>query len=239
MGHGWGQHTDSVGGWWGPGRGSSGAGFGAGFGGRGRPGPPPWLADLFGLGAPPPRGPRVRRGDVRAAILSVLAEADGGPDGTDSPVSSEINGYGVIQAIGERSGGAWRPSPGSVYPTISQLEDEGLVTTEESRGRRVLGLTDEGRQYAASNQAELAAVWETFDSDARGSGARGADGPDYARLKPELGQLMSAVWQIATQGTDRQRAEAITVLVETRRKLYGLLAADEEPVDEELGEHDG
>jgi DNA-binding PadR family transcriptional regulator len=163
---------------------------------------------------------------VRAAILSVLADA-----GADQ----EINGYGVIQAIGERSAGAWRPSPGSVYPTISQLEDEGLVATEESRGRRVLRLTEEGRQYAADNRGELDAVWEGFDPEpsAPRSGSRAGGGPDYAQLKPEIGQLMSAVWQIATQGTDRQRAEAISVLVETRRKLYGLLAADQDEIEAE------
>lgn len=223
MGHGWGQHTDPLGGW--------GRGFAGGFGGRGRPGPPPWLADLFGMGAPPQRGPRARRGDVRAAILSVLADAG---------AEQEINGYGVIQAIGDRSAGAWRPSPGSVYPTISQLEDEGLVTTEESRGRRVLRLTAEGQQYAEDNRAELDAVWEAFDPEpsAPRSGSRTGGGPDYAQLKPEIGQLMSAVWQIATQGTDRQRREAIALLIETRRKLYGLLAADEDPTDDEPGEHD-
>jgi len=220
MGHGWGQHTDPVG-WWGS----------RGGPGRGRPGPPPWLADLFGMGAPPPRAPRARRGDVRAAILSVLADAG---------AEQEINGYGVIQAIGDRSDGAWRPSPGSVYPTISQLEDEGLVTTEESRGRRVLRLTDDGRQYAADNRAELDAVWEAFDPEpsAARTGSRPGGGPDYAQLKPEIGKLMSAVWQIATQGSDRQRREAIALVIETRRKLYGLLAADEELTDEELGEHD-
>jgi DNA-binding PadR family transcriptional regulator len=185
------------------------------------------LADLFGLAPPPARGPRARRGDVRAAILSVLAEADAGsPD-------AEINGYGIISAIGERSAGAWRPSPGSVYPTISQLEDEGLVTTTESRGRRVLGLTDQGRAYVEDNAGELAAVWDAFESDGGSrAGARSGGGPDYARLKPEIGQLMSAVWQIATQGTDRQRAEAIALLVETRRRLYGLLAAEQDEGEE-------
>ena len=231
MGHGWGQHTDSAG-WWGAGRGGPGLG---GFGGRGRPGPPPWLADLFGMGTPPPRAPRARRGDVRAAILSVLAEADAASDSGDS--TQEINGYGVIQAITDRSDGAWRPSPGSVYPTISQLEDEGLVITEESRGRRVLRLTEAGRAYAQDNQRELTAVWDGFGAEAgastRSSGSGGS--VDYAQLKPEIGKLMSAVWQIATQGTDRQRAEAISLLVETRRRLYGLLAADHDEPDEPDG----
>lgn len=213
MGHGWGQHTDPVG-WWSAGRGPGGSG---GFGGRGRPGPPPWLADLFGMGAPPQRSSRVRRGDVRAAILSVLAE---------SAAEDEINGYGVIQAITDRSAGSWRPSPGSVYPTISQLEDEGLVTTQESRGRRVLRLTDAGRSYAEDNVQELAGVWDAFAPEGART-SRSGGGPDYAQLKPEIGKLMSAVWQIATQGSDRQRAEAIALVVETRRKLYGLLAQDD------------
>ncbi len=79
---------------------------------------------LFGLAQQErSRAPRARRGDVRVAILAVLAD---GP----------LNGYQVIQEIADRTGGAWRPSPGSVYPTISQLEDEGLVESDDERGRR-------------------------------------------------------------------------------------------------------
>src|SRR5688572_30368032 len=121
-------------------------------GGRGRPGPPPWLAEIFGMTPPaPPRAPRVRRGDVRAAILDVLAV-------------EPLNGYQVIQQIAERSGGAWRPSPGSVYPTISQLEDEGLITADQERGR-TLRLTPEGEAYVAEHPDELGAVWAAFDAE--------------------------------------------------------------------------
>ncbi|MDN4172340.1 PadR family transcriptional regulator [Nocardioides sp. SOB77] len=178
--------------------------------GRRGGGPPPWLAGLFGApdGRSERRGPRVRRGDVRAAILDVLAHA---------PESEPLNGYQVIQTITDRSEGAWRPSPGSVYPTIQQLEDEGLVETDEGRGRRALRLTEEGRAYVADHPEELAAVWSPFEAareDARG----GVD------VRPEIGQVMSAVWQIVTTGTEGQRRAAVEVLVDTRRRLYGILA---------------
>lgn len=205
-----------------PPRSGWGGSWSRGWGGSstGRPGPPPWLADLLGMGSPAHRGPKVRRGDVRAAILGVLADP---PEGAD-----ELNGYQVIQVIGERSGDAWRPSPGSVYPTISQLQDEGLVATDDERGRRVLRLTDAGRAYCDAHPDELAAVWAPFETDQGTERTRRGSSPDYMALKPEIGQLMSAVWQIATQGTERQRAEAIEVLVEARRRLYGLLAEGDE-----------
>jgi len=178
-------------------------------GGRGRQGPPTWLAEIFGMTPPaPPRAARARRGDVRAAILDVLAV-------------EPLNGYQVIQQIAERSGGAWRPSPGSVYPTISQLEDEGLVVSDHERGR-TLQLTPEGEAYVAEHPEELAAVWTSFDTEPV------EDGPDLSVLKSEVGQLVSAAWQIITSGTDQQRKDAMAVLIETRRKLYGLLA-DEDP----------
>ena len=131
-----------------------------------------------------------------------------------------MNGYQIIGQIAERTGGAWKPSPGSVYPTISQLEDEGLIEADDARGRRTLRLTDEGRAYVEANAAELAAVWAPFGSPSVERGAR----RDFSNLKPEIGQVMNAVWQIISTGTDQQKREAIEVLVETRRKLYGLLA---------------
>ena len=134
------------------------------------------------------RGPRVRRGDVRAAILDVVRA------GTER--GEPVNGYQVIQEIAERSGGAWRPSPGSVYPTIQQLEDEGLVEADDERGRRTLRLTAEGEAYVAANPDELASVWAPFESERR------RQSTDFAGLKPEIGQVMGAVWQIVTTGTD-------------------------------------
>jgi DNA-binding PadR family transcriptional regulator len=225
----WGRDFESM--FWQHGRGS---GHGPGRSGRGgewsgpwgswqwgspgrRSGPPPWLAGLFGLATQEAsRAPRVRRGDVRVAILAVLAA---GP----------LNGYQVIQEIADRTGGAWRPSPGSVYPTISQLEDEGLVEGDDERGRRTLRLSDAGRAYLAEHDDEVAGVWAPFEE---GGSRRSEDDPDetdavdFTSLKPELGRVMNAVWQIITTGTDEQRRAAIGVLVEARRGLYRVLADD-------------
>jgi len=187
-------------------------------------GPPPWVAGLFGLAQPEQkRGPRVRRGDVRPAILDVLRNA--------AENGEQVNGYQVIQQIAERSGGSWRPSPGSVYPTIQQLQDEGLVASDDDRGRRSLTLTEEGQAYVADHADELAEVWAPFERRDRDS--RESRGGEYADLKPEIGQVMSAVWQIVTSGSDRQRRAAIDVLVDTRRKLYGILADGDETDAEE------
>jgi DNA-binding PadR family transcriptional regulator len=176
------------------------------------------VAGLFGLGQmhDQRRGPRVRRGDVRSAILDVLRTAEESGDA--------VNGYQVIQQISERSDGAWRPSPGSVYPTIQQLEDEGLVDTDDERGRRALRLSESGRQYVAEHAGELAAVWRPFERPA----GEEESASSFAGLKPEIGQVMGAVWQIVTSGSEAQQRAAIDVLVETRRKLYGLLADGED-----------
>lgn len=182
-------------------------------------GPPPWLAGLFGMGRPEGgRGPRVRRGDVRAAILDVLRAA---AEREESP-----NGYQVIQQITDKSGGAWKPSPGSVYPTIQQLEDEGLVEADDERGRRALRLTEAGAAYCADNAAELEAVWVPFQEPASTAGQPNAD------FKAEVGQVMGAVWQVVTTGSEPQRAAAVEVLVEARRKLYGILADGPEATEE-------
>ncbi|HSE70057.1 MAG TPA: PadR family transcriptional regulator [Nocardioidaceae bacterium] len=167
-------------------------------------GPPPWIAGLLGMAQQTQnRGPKVRRGDVRAAILDVLAV-------------EPMNGYQIIQQIAERSGGAWKPSPGSVYPTLQQLEDEGLVEADEQEGRRTLRLSQAGRDYVAAHPEELADTWRAFDGS--------EDAPRSHDFKPLIGQVMAAVWQIMMSGNRQQQAEAAEVLAETRRKLYGLLA---------------
>ncbi|HET6626174.1 MAG TPA: PadR family transcriptional regulator, partial [Nocardioidaceae bacterium] len=174
-GSGWDKHWQHRGGPWGA-------------------GPPPWVSGLLNLAQPSPgRGPKVRRGDVRAAILDVLAV-------------EPMNGYQIIQQIAERSGGAWKPSPGSVYPTVQQLEDEGLVEGTDGAGRRLLRLTDQGRAYVDEHPDELAATWRSFDEAA--SAEQEASGPD---LKPVIGQVMGAVWQVVTTGTRQQQAEAAEI----------------------------
>ena len=173
------------------------------FGGGGQMFGPPW--------GPPPRwrGPKARRGDVRAAILAVLAE-------------QPMNGYGIIQEIAERSGGVWKPSPGSIYPTLQQLEDEGLVTADAEVGRRTFRLTDEGRTYVAEHQDEVSAPWEAMSAPAD---------DDQNGLKPMLGQVATAMWQILATGTPEQQAKARDAVSELRRKLYGILADEGDDQD--------
>ncbi|HET6686162.1 MAG TPA: PadR family transcriptional regulator [Jiangellaceae bacterium] len=167
------------------------------FGGAG-----PWGPPGFGGSRGPWRGPRARRGDIRAAILAVLAE-------------QPMNGYQIIQEISERSGGMWKPSPGSIYPTLQQLEDEGLARTEVQEGRRTFELTDDGRAYVDSHADEMAAVWEAMSPSAD-------DESDDVR--PLIGQAAAALWQIMATGSPAQKARAREVLAETRRTLYGILA---------------
>jgi DNA-binding PadR family transcriptional regulator len=195
-------------------RGHHGFGPWAMFGG----GPGPWGPPGRPWGGPPPwgrRGPKARRGDVRAAILSVLA---------DRP----MNGYQIIQEITERSGGVWRPSPGSVYPTLQQLEDEGLVRTGDEAGRRAYQLTDEGQRYVTSHADELAAPWAAMSAS--------ADDDDVNGLRPLIGQAASALWQILATGSDEQQARAREVLADTRRRLYGILADGDGEDDDEGGD---
>src|SRR3984957_16924829 len=176
-----------------------------GFGGTGGPGlhgVGPWMRD--GRGG---RGTRARRGDVRAASLALLAE-------------QPMNGYQIIQEIGERSGGVWRPSPGSIYPALQQLEDEGLIRAEAGEGgRRAFQLTDEGRAYATAHPDELNAPWDVVAGSAGGAAIE---------MRNLIGQVAMAAFQVISAGTDAQAAQARKVLTDTRKSLYRILAADEE-----------
>jgi DNA-binding PadR family transcriptional regulator len=171
------------------------------FAGWGPLGNPPPFGAPWARG---PRAPKARRGDVRAAILAVLADAP-------------RNGYQIIQEIAERSRGVWKPSPGSIYPTLQQLEDEGLVRAEENAGRRAYALTEEGRAYVAEHADEVAAPWEAMTE---------ADSEDG--IKPLIGQVAAAVWQIVAVGTAEQQARGREALIELRRKLYAILSEDDQ-----------
>jgi DNA-binding PadR family transcriptional regulator len=162
-------------------------------------------------GGPGGRGRRGQRsrGDVRTAVLALLAE-------------QPMHGYQIIQEITERSEGAWVPSPGSVYPTISQLADEGLVHTEKTDGRTVARLTESGQTYASEHRDELEAVWNT---------AAAAGDDDITELRATGQGLVAAAAQVAHTGTPAQLAKATGLLGETRRRLYLLLAGDD-PADE-------
>ena len=195
----------------GPGGPLGGPVFGPGFGGPGFAGG----TEGFGPHWREPRGmrgPRARRGDVRAAALALLAE-------------QPMNGYQIIQEIGERSGGVWRPSPGSIYPALQQLEDEGLIRAEAGEGgRRAYQLTDEGRTYAAAHTAELTAPWDVV------AGSAGGAAIEMRRL---IGQVAMAAFQVISAGTDAQAGQARQVLTDARKSLYRILASDE---DESAGD---
>ena len=148
---------------------------------------------------------RMRRGDVRAALLVLLDE-------------SPHTGYGLMEEIESRSDGAWRPSPGSVYPTLQQLEDEGLVETGEGEGRQPFTLTDAGRTYVSENRELLGEPWAKL--------AEGV-GEERLELRGLMGQVGAAVFQVAAAGDEQQVAKAKELLSETRRALYRILAEDE------------
>ena len=163
--------------------------FGPGREGRGGPGGP-------GRG----RRGRAPRGDVRAAILLLLAE-------------EPMHGYQLMQAIADRTDGRWTPSPGAIYPAISLLEDEGLVVARAESGRKVATLTDAGRALVDENRD----TWpDPFDT-----AAHGPAGPD---LRGAVMQLGEAARQVGRTGSPDQRERAATIIDDARRALYLLLA---------------
>ncbi len=147
---------------------------------------------------------RVGRGDVRVAILSLLSERP-------------MHGYQLIQQIEERSGGTWKPSPGSVYPTLQLLTDEGVIEVEESGGRKTYSLTEAGRAEAADRPAP----WRT---ESETSGTPHAEGPGLGALPKAGANLAQAAMQVGRTGTPAQVQEAVDVIDEARRKLYAILA---------------
>jgi DNA-binding PadR family transcriptional regulator len=158
------------------------------------------------------RGRKAGRGDVRAAILALLQE---GPR----------TGYQIMSDIEERSSGAWRPSPGAVYPALSQLADEGLIVGEESAGRRTFTLTDAGREYVEQNPERARGAWESTAQQ---------EAWELPGLFAEAARLGGGIVQIAHAGTPEQVQAAERLLEQTRRKLYQILAddADDDPDDD-------
>ena len=162
-------------------------------------GEPGWRGGRGGPGAPESGGHgvrrRMRRGAVRRAVLWALADGPG-------------HGYEVMRRLEERSGGAWRPSPGSVYPTLQMLEDEGLVRSREEEGTRVYELTDAGRTEATSPAC----------------GPQGADPGELRAIREAMVDTRAAVRQILMSGRPHQIEKATEVLQQARRSLYQLLA---------------
>jgi DNA-binding PadR family transcriptional regulator len=137
---------------------------------------------------------------VRSAVLRLLAERP-------------MHGYEMITELETRTNGVWRPSPGSVYPTLQLLEDEGLIVSEETGGRKRFTLTDAGR--AEAERLADSAPWDQFGDE---------NIEDWHDLKEAAFGAMNALRQVMMTGTDEQRRRAVEVIAETRRKLYAILA---------------
>ncbi|MDQ1113481.1 DNA-binding PadR family transcriptional regulator [Microbacterium testaceum] len=189
----------------------SGSFLGDAFGGRGGNNTPGWPMSNILEGLEQLRTqfeqktgstPRMNKGDVRSAVLSLLLE-------------QPMHGYQIIREIEDRSGGSWKPSPGSVYPTLQLLTDEGLVEAEESSGRKTYSLTAEGRAAAGDETTERTAPWES-------AGSR--DGGRMTALPKAGVELAQAAAQVARTGDKEQVAQAVEILDEARRKLYSILA---------------
>jgi DNA-binding PadR family transcriptional regulator len=166
----------------------------------------------FGFGGPRGfgrHGGKARRGDIRTAALLLLAE-------------EPRNGYAIMQEIEQRSDGVWRPSPGSVYPALAQLEDEGLIRSEEADGRKRFAITDAGREQVAARPEGAPAPWDTL-----------ADGVsrDVQELFGLMRQVGMAGVQLVQTASEKQIAEAKQVLNETRRAIYRILANGDEDKD--------
>jgi DNA-binding PadR family transcriptional regulator len=148
---------------------------------------------------------RAPRGDVRTAVLLLLEE-------------QPMHGYQLMQAISDRSGGRWTPSPGAIYPTINQLEDEGLVAVTADAGRKLVTLTDAGREHIEAQRGNAPDPFAAFSGRRAGADLRGL-----------LDQVHGAAREVARNGSDAQLTAAAEILKEARRSLYLLLAADEAP----------
>lgn len=189
---------------------------GSGARGPGARGPDGWSfggpgpGHGFGAGRGRGRGARRgRRGDVRAAILALLAE-------------QPRHGYEIIGEISERSRGLWQPSPGSIYPTLQLLDDEDLVQSNAHSGKRLYELTEQGR--AEADKMGQTPPWEEI--------AQEAD-PNEESLRDATRSLMAATFQVTKAGTARQQTRAVDVLNEARRALYAMLGESGPPDDEE------
>lgn len=147
-------------------------------------------------------GTRAGRGEVRSAVLALLAERP-------------MHGYQIIREIEERSGGSWKPSAGSIYPALQLLSDEGLISAEESNGRKIYSLTEAGQEEVAG--ADAPAPWESTGTES---------GTGFAALPKAGVELAQAAAQVGRTGTSKQVQEAVKVLDEARRRLYSILAQD-------------
>jgi DNA-binding PadR family transcriptional regulator len=159
-----------------------------------------------GWGGPGRGRGRRSRGDVRAAILLLLDE-------------EPRNGYGLMQEVENRSDGAWRPSPGSIYPALSQLEDEGLIAPSDAEQGKSFALTEAGRQYVEENREQLGSPWE--------AATRGMP-EGMSDLRTGIGAVAGATMAVVQTGDEKLIASAKQILEDTRKALYRLLAGDQD-----------
>ena len=186
--------------------------------GRGEFGGFPFAGGGFGPGWGPRGGWRkARRGDIRTAALLLIAE-------------EPRNGYEVMQLVEERSEGVWRPSPGSVYPALAQLEDEGLIRSEEADGRKVFAITGAGRKLLDERDADRPAPWEEMTSGL---------GSEQAQIGKLVREVAFAFAQIARTGSPSQLAAAREALAQTRRELYRILGEGDDAPESAGGTVDG
>jgi len=133
-----------------------------------------------------------------------------------------MHGYQIIQEVQERSNGMWQPSPGSIYPKLQALQEEGSVEQLERSGKKVFGLTDAGRAALEALPADKRTPWDDLTAGA---------GPDVVAMQQLFKQMFQAIQQIARFGSDAQRDQAKDLLDETRRRLYAILAEGTDDVD--------
>jgi DNA-binding PadR family transcriptional regulator len=148
-------------------------------------------------------GPRVRRGNVRAAILALLLERP-------------MHGYEMMQELAARTDGVWRPSAGSIYPTLQLVEDEGLVRSEQTGDRKRYSLTDAGRKEAGRREGPP--PWE-FSRPGEAAGGE---------LREAGFQVAAAVMQAAATGSEEQVAKVRDILADARRRIYAVLGDEPE-----------
>ncbi len=148
------------------------------------------------------RGGRARRGDIQAAVLTLLVEDD-------------MHGYQIIGELDERSGGAWRPGAGSVYPTLRLLEEQGLITSRADGSKRVFSITPAGRTMAAA--ATDRAPWQHYRE---AEGARG-------KLRQATESLVGALAQVEATGTEEENAKAAAIVTAARKSVYLMLAGED------------
>ncbi|MFT4245433.1 MAG: PadR family transcriptional regulator [Micrococcaceae bacterium] len=152
---------------------------------------------------------RARRGDISSHILMLLA---------DKP----MHGYEIITKLEEQSGGMWRPSPGSVYPTLQLLEEQELVTSEKQGKKKVYSVTEAGEKKIEETKEKLEKLKETH-KDNKGKDKRFPWDDDrhkkMRKMRKIIKTTMESMFTIAIHGTDEEFDEARDALKKANKKI--------------------